>query len=442
MSPALDSVRSDPSLPRSADVVVIGGGIVGACAAYFLAERNFSVALIEKGRIGAEQSSRNWGWVRQTGKALAELPLAMQSLEIWRRLREESGIETGFRQTGSLMVADDAGEIAGWESWRERAQGYGPDSRILTASEIAALLPGSARRWRAGLYSGCDGRAEPGLAAPAFAEAARRLGATIHQDCAARGMETRGGRISGVVTEKGTIATDTVICAAGAWTSMFCRWHGITLPQAGVFATACRTEPTDREIGVALGCDSFSVRRREDGGYTVALRGRGRLELTPQGLRHAGKFLPLFRLRAKNLTVGVGRSFFNGPESMKGWALDGPSPFEAMRVLDPGPDQKLVDRAMGQFKAAFPQLGGLRVAQSWGGFIESSPDALPVISKIDKLPGFVVATGFSGKGFGTGPAAGQLAADLATNGNPKVDPGHYRYGRLFDGTMKAASGWV
>src|SRR5437763_16679152 len=104
MAPPIQPVASDEKLPASTDIVVIGAGIAGCTAAGRLAKRDCSVALIDKGKVGGEQTSRNWGWVRQQHRDLRELPLAMRSLEIWGGLNEEIGVETGFRRTGLLYV--------------------------------------------------------------------------------------------------------------------------------------------------------------------------------------------------------------------------------------------------------------------------------------------------------------------------------------------------
>ncbi len=240
----------------------------------------------------------------------------------------------------------------------------------------------------------------------------------VLQECAARGLETTAGAVSGVVTERGTIRTSAVLCAGGAWTSMFCRRHGVSLPQAGVFATAFRTSAVPDVAAESIGSDAFSMRRRQDGGYTVGMRGRGRVELTPQGLLYARQFLPLLRKRRKNVTLGIGRSFLQGPEVVARWSLDSVSPFERMRVLDPAPDMRLVDTAFSAFRSAYPSLKDMRVEQAWGGLIDSTPDSIPVISAIDSLPGFYVAAGFSGYGFGMGPGAGRLAADLVAGVTP------------------------
>jgi len=244
-----------------------------------------------------------------------------------------------------------------------------------------------------------------------------------------------------VVTERGTIRTRAVLCAGGAWTSMFCRRHGIPFAQAGVFATAWRTSPGPAVTEGAIGSDGFSFRRREDGGYTVAMRGRGRVELTPQGMLYARHFLPLLLKRRKDVTLRLGRSFFRGPETLANWRFDATSPFERIRVLDPAPDTGLMEGAMAAFRQAYPTLRDLQVEQAWGGLIDSTPDSIPVISPVAALPGLHVAAGFSGHGFALGPGAGRLAADLVAGDTPIVDPLPFRYSRLVDGTRLAATKW-
>ncbi len=122
MSPAVDVVQSDGRLPPAADVVVIGGGIIGCSAAYFLAKKGLSVAVIEKGRVACEQSSRNWGWCRQQGRDTREIPLIKESLALWGGLNEEVGADTGFRRTGLLYVTKNGAELARWERWRDHAR--------------------------------------------------------------------------------------------------------------------------------------------------------------------------------------------------------------------------------------------------------------------------------------------------------------------------------
>ncbi len=435
MLPPLDPVTSDTQLPARADVVVIGGGIVGVAAAYFLARKGHVVALVEKGRIGAEQSGRNWGWCRQQNRDRRELPLMRHSMDLWSRFNGEIGADTGFRRTGLVYVTKDPAELANWVAWGEMASEFQVDSRILSPAQARAMTPGNEQDWIGGVHSPTDGRAEPAMATPALAAAARRLGVTIHQACAARGLEMTAGRVSGVVTERGTIAAGAALCAGGAWASMFCRRHGIDLPQAGIRSTIFATTPAVEVTPGGLVTPDFTLSRRLDGGYVVAAQNRGRLEVTPQGLRYARRFWPTFQVRRKSLSVGIGRSFFEGPEAMPGkWAFDKPSPFERNRIFAPPPDLRIAEPALRRVVAAYPALHGIGVAHIWGGWIDSTPDAVPVISAVNAVPGFFLATGFSGHGFGIGPGAGRLAADLVVGDPPVVDPAPFAYARLVDGT--------
>jgi glycine/D-amino acid oxidase-like deaminating enzyme len=434
VAPPVQPVASDHKLPKAVDVVVIGAGIAGCTAARELAKRDFSVALIDKGRVGGEQTSRNWGWVRQQHRDLRELPLAMKSLEIWGALNQEIGAETGFRRTGLLYVTTRPADFAQWEAWTLKAREYQMHSKVLSPAEAKALTPGSVPDWIGGVHSPTDGRAEPSLAGPAIAEAARRLGATIHQDCAARGLETEAGRVSGVITEQGPIRTQAVLLAGGAWSSLFCRRHGLGLPQAGVKSTSFSTEAAPEVTGGGLSMPDVTIRRRLDGGYTVGLGGRGLVELSPQGLMYARAFWPTFKKRRWGLSFSVGRSFFDGPEMLARWSFDKPTPFERHRTLDPGADPRLVQLGLTRLGEHYPALNGLKVANAWGGLIDSTPDGIPVISAVDTLPGLYLSTGYSGHGFGIGPGAGRLAADLIAGDPPVVDPHPFRYSRMIDGT--------
>src|SRR3984885_15117996 len=207
MSPPVDLVQSDTELPERASVVVIGGGIIGVTTALFLAEKGYSVVVCEKGRIGAEQSSRNWGWCRTMGRDFSEIPLAMESLRLWRGMNERTGRETGYRQPGILYLCENEKEVAAQMAWLDQAKLYQVESRLLRGQELDAVMPGASGRFVAGLHTPTDGRAEPALAAPAIAEAARDHGAEIFTNTAVRGIEQTAGRISGVVTERGGIAS-------------------------------------------------------------------------------------------------------------------------------------------------------------------------------------------------------------------------------------------
>lgn len=437
MSPPLNRIASDERLPAQADVVVVGGGVIGVSAAYHLAKKGYSIALLEKGHVGAEQSSRNWGWCRQQGRAREEIPLAREALRLWEDMQNDAGVDAGFRRTGILFLTKSKDELAGWERWAAIAREQQVHSTVLTPAEIAERMPGNVDAWLGGLYTPSDGRAEPSMAVPALATAARKHGVTIHQGCAARGLETQGGRVSAVVTEKGTVRAQSVLLAGGAWSSLFCRRHGVDLPIGLVNLTACRTTPGPEITSGALGTDSYCIRRRLDGGFTLALRNRGTVELSPDLFRFARTFWPTYKRRRGGLKVSFGRPFFNQIVRGTNWSFDRQSPFEVERVRDPAPDMSLVNSALAALIKSNPELKDIEIAEAWGGTIDSTPDTIPVISPVDGMPGFFLATGFSGHGFGIGPAAGKLAADIVTGARPLVDPSAYSYKSLIDGRPRA-----
>ena len=142
--PLIAPVKSDSALPQRADVVVIGGGIVGVAAAYFLAKKGISVALLEKGQVAGEQSSRNWGWCRQQNCDERELPLMKESMALWVA-HAEAGADLGFRRTGLIYVTKDPKELATWEGWVNMAQPFQVGSRMLSPAEAREMTRGTRR---------------------------------------------------------------------------------------------------------------------------------------------------------------------------------------------------------------------------------------------------------------------------------------------------------
>jgi glycine/D-amino acid oxidase-like deaminating enzyme len=433
----LDPFFASTALPARADVVVIGGGIAGVCTALSLAQKGVSVAVVEKGEIGGEQSSRNWGFCRQQGRDPRELPLIIESLRQWRAMNETVGEETGFRQAGVLYLAHDEAMAAKNAAWLEHAKPYQLDTKMVSGAELAALLPGATRTWSAGLYTRSDGRAEPSKAVPAIARAVQRLGGTVLTDCAARGLDTAAGRVSGVVTEKGRIACDAAVLAGGAWSRLFCGSLGIALPQLTLRSSVFRSSAVPEAPATSLyatGPKGFATRKRLDGGVTVAHGGLSDVDIGPEHFRLFFTFWSALKAEKSGFRFRLGRYFLERLATPRRWALDRPSPFEKTRVLDPAPSADLLDEALANLRAAFPAFKEARILNRWAGYIDATPDAVPVISGIDALPGFFIATGFSGHGFGIGPGAGRLMAELVTGAPPAVDPAPYRFARFADGT--------
>lgn len=433
MSPPVQPVASNPALPPRADVVVIGGGLIGVSAAFHVTKKGVSVALCEKGLIAGEQSSRNWGWCRVMGRDPAEIPLCLESLRMWDVMNCEVGAETGFRRAGIAYVCASGRDVETHERWLAHAREYQVKIRVLDASATGEALSGAARPWVRTFFSPDDGRAEPQLAAPAIAEAARRLGASLHTSCAVRGVETEAGSVSAVITEKGRIACDAVLLAGGVWSRLFCGALGIEFPQLKVLASAMRTAPLTGPPDFAVGSPEFAFRKRFYGGYTIGPRNAYRVPIVPDSFRLFFAFLPSFVRDRRQLGLRVGRSFVDEWRTPRRWKLDAPSPFEVVRVLDPAPTDALLDRARDRLIESYPAFRDMRVVERWAGLIDVTPDAVPVISPVVALPGFFLASGFSGHGFGIGPAAGRLAADLISGDRPIVDPAPFRYERLQGG---------
>lgn len=432
MPAPLTHIEASPHLPRTADAVVIGAGIIGAFTAYYLAKRGMNVALLEKGRVGAEQSSRNWGWCRQQNRDARELPMATKSLDLWERFTAETGENTGFRRCGLLYLSDSEQELASWARWRDFARTVGVTTHMLSAAEASERGRVTRRAWRGGVFSPTDGIADPANAAPAVARASLKLGATVHQGCAARGIETEAGRISGVVTENGTIRTPIAILTGGAWASSFCRQVGVRFPQASVRQSILAVASKGKALPDVLYTSGIAVTRRGDWGHTLAISGRGRVDPTPQLLRFSTQFLPMFVRRWRSLAPGGLQGVRSGHEGLSRWRLDRPTPMERMRILDPAVDQRTVRLTHERAVKLIPELEDCPIAAAWSGYVDSTPDGVPAIGEIASIPGFVLAAGFSGHGFGIAPGAGHLIADIVSGNAPIVDPRPYHPSRFAD----------
>ncbi|MGF1593767.1 MAG: NAD(P)/FAD-dependent oxidoreductase [Kiloniellaceae bacterium] len=428
MPAPLLTIETTPALPPTAEVVVIGGGIVGVCAAYFLASRGVDVVLLEKGRVGAEQSSRNWGWCRQQNRDARELPMATRSLALWDRLTQEIGPQIGFRRCGLLYLSNDEAEIETWSRWRDFARGEGVVTHMLSATEATERAGATGKSWKGGVFSPSDGIADPSAAAPMIAKGIEARGGRVVQNCAARGLEVAGGRVSGVVTEKGVIRTPLVVMAGGAWASSFCRQVNLRFPQASVRASILSVSPAP-DIPDVLHTARVSITARANGGHTLAISGKARVDPTPQMLRFGSTFIPMFLKRHRSLAPGGLEGVRAGHETRARWSLDRPTPMERMRILDPRPDSAQVEETLGRARELLPAFQHSKVTAAWAGYIDSTPDGVPAIGET-RLPGFILAAGFSGHGFGIGPGAGEMIADLVTGSAPALDPKPYSPARF------------
>ena len=423
-------------LPASAEVVVIGGGVMGVMSAYFLAQRGVRVVLCEKGRIAAEQSSRNWGWIRQQGRDFAELPIMMESLSHWQMLADQIGPDLGFRQDGVLYLARSQAEMVGFQTWMERARGYGLDCGLKTGAQVLAMIPGHRAPWIGGLFTASDARAEPKVAVPLLAREAARNGAVLIEDCAVRALDRAAGRIIGVLTEKGRIACEQVVVAGGAWSSLFLRREGVALPQLSVLASVAATGPLPEIFAGNAADGAFAFRRRADGGYTIAPGTNHDFFVGPDSFRHLGAFLPTLRKdwRSTRFRAAAPKGYPDGWGTDRRWSGDETSPFERQRILSPQPSIRALAALSTEFARAFPAIGRPPMVTSWAGMIDTMPDLVPVVDRIAAVAGLVVATGLSGHGFGIGPGMGRVVADLVMGNSVGHDITRFRHARFSDGS--------
>jgi glycine/D-amino acid oxidase-like deaminating enzyme len=430
VAPIIEPVSCATTIPTAADVVVIGGGIVGLCAALTLVERGLSVVVLDKGRIAGEQSSRNLGWVRKMGRAAPDVPMSVAADRLWQAMPERVGKDVGYREAGIMYLASTDAEMDGHRSWLEAVRGLNLDSRLLTRSDIDRLVPGGTRPWAGGILTPSDGRAEPTLASSAIARAAIAKGAVIVEDCAVRTLSLAAGRVCGVVTERGEIRCTQALLAGGLWSRRFLGNYGVELPTLPLVASVLRTAPMDGPSDIAVGGPDFSFRKRLDGGYTITQRGALDAPLSLDHLLIGRQYMSSLRHQRSVLRIGLGSHFFRDLGLARRWGGRKPSPFEKVRTMDPPANPGINAEAMSNLKAAWPVFDTAIIADSWAGMMDITPDNLPVIGPIGKISGLVVASGFSGHGFGTAPAAGHLAADLLMGSKPLVDPAPYRIERF------------
>lgn len=423
-------------LPDTADVVIIGGGIIGVTTALFLARKGVRAVLLEKGRVAGEQSSRNWGWIRQQGRDLAELPITREANRHWLSLQQQTDCDIGLKRCGLTYLAKDEEQLAGYEDWLSQARETGVDSRILPSGETAELVQGMSRPFVGALHTPSDMVAEPWFATPALARLAAHEGAVIIENCAVRMLDIEAGRVAGVITESGRIRASEVVMAGGSWSTLFLRRHGIVLPQLSVRATVVATNALPEvHKGGAVG-DRLAFRRRQDGGYTLAAAGFHEVMIGFDAFRFAPKFLPHIRndpFDRRYLPFSP-KHYPDAWGVSRRWSADAVSPFEKMRILNPAPNRTKVEEARQRFEALFPELGRVSVASAWAGMIDTTPDVVPVVDRAEALPGLSICTGMCGHGFGIGPGFGRIMADMVTGGEIGHDLSRFRLGRFADGS--------
>jgi glycine/D-amino acid oxidase-like deaminating enzyme len=418
--------------PRQADVVIIGAGIAGTASAYFLASRGLSVIVCDKGEVGAEQSTRNWGFVRQQGRDPGELPLMIESNRIWQSLERELNADLEWIQGGNLITFASEHERDRWGQWVALANAQGLASRVLDRKQLDALIPDNRLDAIGAVLTDNDGQAEPRRVMPALRRAAEGRGAIFMTGCAVFAIDVQAGAVSGVSTERGKIVAPNVVCAAGAWSSRLLRFAGLQLPTVWLRGSVARTSAVE-PISQAATWAGFAFRQRRDGSMNIATRSADH-DLMIDSIFDYRRFHALFGEHRADVRVHVHKLFFQtfqGRLSHDAFCRE----LMAHRILDPEPNHELLREVLEQLKRQIPAAAQARIERSWAGYIDMTPDLLPVLDRLDQPSGLVLATGFSGHGFGLGPAVGKMVSELVADGKATLDLHALRFSRFIDGSV-------
>lgn len=351
-----------------ADVIIVGGGLVGASTAFHLrAQHAMSVLLLERDRVGSQASGVNFGNVRRQGRFLAQLPLAHRSRAIWGQLGPLLGDDCEFMATGHVKVAYDDAELAELERWATEARHWDLHIEMLGANTLRARYPWLGRDIVGAGHSPEDGHANPRLAAPAFARAARRLGATILEHTAVTSLERDGAGFR-VLADGGVQAHARVLInAAGAWGGRIAQQFAEPVPIEARGPQMSVTEPLPYFISPVLGTTSAKLYARQ---------------------------------------VTRGNVVFGGGERV------------AVQ-MDPPRARVLPERMHAQWPELLrlvPGLRGAQVLRTWSGVEGYLCDMLPVLGPSPHVPGLLHGFGFSGHGFQLAPGVGAVLAELAATG--------------------------
>jgi glycine/D-amino acid oxidase-like deaminating enzyme len=427
-------IDTDAKLPTQVDVAIIGGGAAGVATAYELHRLGKKVAVFEKGLVAAEQSSRNWGWCRTLGRDLRELGIAKLSVDRWSALSDEIGADVGFRKTGITFVTRSEDELAGWQAWFDFAKRSGVEAQMLSRKEANQHYAGQGSPWIGGVRTFNDGYADPACAIPLLARKAASEGVAILQNVAVNDLHLEAGRVAGVMTERGLVRADVVVVAAGAWSSLFCLKQKIVLPTLNIHSSASKLR-SDYRLGFEgpLKTPDFALRKRSDGGFTIAKSGRGTIHIVPNSLRYGMRFKGLYASRRKSIKLSFGGEFFRQWWNEFAYLYLGRSPFERNRVLDPAPDLSLVQSAYNEASKIFPHFDFSMMELAWAGAIDNTPDGIPVVSECSHMPGVFLCTGFSGHGFGSSLGAGRMLAESIATGRVSSELEYLSHHRFVSG---------
>jgi sarcosine oxidase subunit beta len=369
---------------NTADVLIVGGGIMGCAAAYYLAKGGCSVIVLEKeNTLGSGGSSRNGGGVRQSGRDPRELPIVMHGIKnIWPTLSEELGVDVEYCQKGNLRLGQTEAHLRILENLTQKAVNCGLDVRMISGDEARDINPYLSPAVPGASWCPTDGHANPLLTTLAFYRRARQLGARFISGEPVREIKKIKGRARVVVAEHGLYEGGTILVAAGLGSRPLLNTIGLDVPMLPVLLETLVTEAVETMFPQMLG--------------TAAADFYGHQSV------HHGSFV-----------FGI---------------TSGYEPFA--RAGFPVSSSGAASAACRSILSYFPALADTKIIRSWAGWMDDCADHVPVISFADEVPGLLIACGFSGHGFGLSPAVGKLLSEMILDGRPSLDLTALRYERF------------
>lgn len=382
------------SIPTGADVVVVGGGVVGTSVAFHLAEAGAAVVLLERDELASGSSGKPIGGVRAQFSDPANVALGARSLELFAGFGDRPGADIGLRRVGYLFLLADETEVATFRAGVAMQNALGVPGRLVDLDEACALNPYVDRdAYVAAAWSPTDGWARPAQVVRGYADAATGLGARVLTGTEVTGVEVRDGTVRAVRTDRGDVSTTTVVCCAGAWSARLGEQAGVALP----------VRPLRRQI---------------------AFTG-------PPAEHRPGPQMPF--------TIDFATTFYahrtgDGPDAglLLGMA-ERDQPVGFGRDLDPSWLPGLREAA----RRCLPALADLPVTGGWAGLYETTPDNNALIGEAGDVSRFLYATGFSGHGFLQAPAVGEVVRDLVLRRAPGIDVSGFSAGRFASATWQA-----
>lgn len=410
-------------MEKESDVVVIGGGIVGCATAYYLAKRGVKVVVLEKNEVGSEGSGLNMGAIRKVGAELDEIPLRMAAVEIWKHVSEELKWQTGWVEGGVLYIAETEAELKRMETWVQTAQGMGVECRMVSPGEIKKILSPYEAPALGGMYGEKEGHALPLLATQAFGRAAEEAGAHIYTKTPCWDIELGGGKIISAVTASGErIKTKTILNAAGVYGRRVAKMVNFNVPCKITSLNIAATVPLPPLYKTLFRAPRATGMQKPDGSVwlvgptTVAMDhnlGFDAFEELPMWLP---RYLAFRKFMWLHLNAGhLSREF----QRVFGFTRQIRRKTEFPNV-QPKPTVGRLEKYAEMQWETMPSLKGTKIAQMWAGFIDITPDFIPIVGALHKPEGFIIATGFCGHGFTTGPIIGRLMSELITDGKPSI----------------------